>query len=189
MAELFQIGSKHGREITERYYFTMWFDSAAGYSDKLLDEVKKAIEKSGFPNISSNPVIVSSGGCLSMFGSEKFEAIKIVSNKTELDHFGCLYKATEFGNILHISLLFYTDNTKGCVKALQDAFKLMFKAFLGGATIKEQEYQEVFQRLFFMVVHEASSNLGVEAIHSEFDHRGNAKTDKSGLGGILSSFT
>lgn len=183
---LVKLGAKS--PVTDRYYFTLWFDNAAGYSDKYLQEVKTALTKSQFPQISFDNVHVKSGGCLfGLFGSEEFDAVHMESAEEELSDFGCLYKATEFGNLLHISLLFYQKEL-GFFAQLVAFIKAILSIFSKSSDIRKVEYKEAFTRLLFMSIHVAAENLGVDPIKSDFDDRKGRK-DASGLGGLIGKLT
>jgi hypothetical protein len=175
--------------ITNRYYFTLWFENATGYSDKFLEEVKKALEKSNFPQIAFKDAHVKSGGCLGLFGAEEFDAIHISSGQADLKELGCLYKSSEFGNLLHLSLLFYTKK-KGFFAMLIAIIKAIFSIFGKSSSIKEEEYKEVFNRLLFMSIDEAAGKLGVDPLQVEFDNRGSGSSkDSSGLAGLMNKFS
>lgn len=174
--------------INSRYYFTMWFDNATGYSDKFLAEVKKVLQQSNFPQIEYSDAHVQSGGCMGLFGGEQFDAVHISSKQKDLQDLGCLYKSTEFGNLVHISLLFYTKQI-GFFAKLAAMLKSLFSLFGSSSMIKEEEYKEVFNRLLFMSIQEAADKLGVDPLQVEFDSRSNGSSDSSGLSGLMSKFS
>ena len=174
--------------LTKRYYFTMWFENATGYSDQFLNEVKAALQKSNFPQINFQDVHVKSGGCLGIFGAEEFDAVHIESDQEDLKNIGCIYKSSEFGNLVHLSLLFYRKK-RGFFALLIAFIKALFSIFGKSNSIKEAEYQEVFYRLLHMSISEAASKLGSDPLQVEFDPRNSSKTSASGLSGLMSKFT
>jgi hypothetical protein len=174
--------------LTNRYYFTMWFENATGYSDQFLNEVKTALQKSNFPQINFQDVHVKSGGCLGRFGAEEFDAVHIESDQEDLKDIGCIYKSSEFGNLVHLSLLFYQKQRRGFFENLKAAIKALFSIFKKSNSIKEAEYQEVFYRLLHMSISEAASKLGSDPLQVEFDPRDSSKSSASGLSGLMSKF-
>jgi len=175
--------------IISRYYFTMWFENAEGYSDKFLDEVKNALRKSNFPQVEFSDAHVKSGGCLGIFGAEQFDAVHISSRQDDLKDLGCLYKSTEFGNLVHVSLLTYQKKL-GFLALLIKMIKGILSIFTKSSSIKEEEYKEVFNRLLFMSINEAAGKLGVDPLQVDFDSRhGAAGEGSSGLSGLMSKFT
>ena len=174
--------------ITNRYYFTMWFENATGYSDQFLNEVKAALQKSNFPQINFQDAHVKSGGCLGIFGAEQFDAVHIESNQEDLKGMGCLYKSTEFGNLIHVSLLFYAKK-RGFFEMLISFLKILLSFVVKSAAIKEAEYQEVFYRLLHMSIQEAAGKLGADPLQVEFDPRERSSSGSSGLSGLMSKFT
>ena len=174
--------------LMDRYYFTMWFENATGYSDQFLNEVKAALQKSNFPQINFQDVHVKSGGCLGIFGAEEFDAVHIESDQEDLKNIGCIYKSSEFGNLVHLSLLFY-QKERGFFELLIEFIKALFSTFGKSTSIKAAEYQEVFYRLLHMSISEAASKLGADPLQVEFDPRNSSKTSASGLSGLMSKFT
>ena len=174
--------------LMDRYYFTMWFENATSYSDQFLNEVKAALQKSNFPQINFQDVHVKSGGCLGIFGAEEFDAVHIESDQEDLKNIGCIYKSSEFGNLVHLSLLFY-QKKQGFFELLIAFIKALFSIFGKSTSIKEAEYKEVFYRLLHMSISEAASKLGSDPLQVEFDPRNSSKTSASGLSGLMSKFT
>lgn len=181
--------------ILSRYYFTMWFENATGYSEQFLDEVKKSLNQSNFPQVEFADAHVKSGGCLGLIGAEQFDAVHISSRQQDLKDLGCLYKSSEFGNLVHVSLLMYQKKV-GFFELLKRIFKLFLTILTMGifskaSTIKEEEYKEVFNRLLFMAINEAAGKLGVDPLQVEFDTRSSGSSingGTSGLSGLMNKF-
>jgi hypothetical protein len=173
----------------------MWFENATGYSEKFLDEVKKSLNQSNFPQVEFADAHVKSGGCLGLIGTEQFDAVHISSRQEDLKDLGCLYKSSEFGNLVLVSLLMYNKKV-GFFEILKRLFKLILTIFtMGmfskGSTIKEEEYKEVFNRLLFMAINEAAGKLGVDPLQVEFDTRpggSSSARSASGLSGLMNNF-
>ena len=173
------------RTITGRFYYTFWYENATGYSEKFLSGVQEAVASSGFPEIHQERATIHTGGCY-LFGNhmdfgatkkQSFDGYLFHSLRTDLAAQRCIYKATEFGNILHISIIFFTElpgcggNKSGC-----SSFK---KGLL------EQEYEEVFRRLVWMIVEEGTRRIGDNALHTEKSERPDSSGGKSGLASLL----
>lgn len=164
------------RNITGRFYYTLWYANAAGYSTKFLQAVQQSVAASAFPEVHQENVVVHTGGCYLLgnhfdFGSKKqsFDAVLFHSLRPDLKNQRCIYKATEFGNILHVTLLFFTE-VQGCMASANPVKKGLL----------EEEYEEVFQRLVWMLLVDATARMGVEAIHVEKSERPNSAGEKKG---------
>ena len=173
------------RNLTGRFYYTLWFENATGYSTKFLTAIQEAVTASAFPEILLERTTLHTGGCYFLgkqydFGTEKaqsFEGYIFHSLREDLAQQRCIYKATEFGNILHISILFYNE-VPGCNQNFSLGCSSKKKGLL------EKEYEEVFERIVWMIIEEASKRLGEDALHTEKSDRDAAKP--SGLSGLLS---
>ena len=172
------------RNITGRYYYTLWYNNATGYAAKFLTSVQEAIETSAFPEILVERKTFHTGGCYLLgkqwdYGTEKvqsFDGFVFHSLRPDLAAQRCVYKASEFGNILHVSIIFYTE-LPGC-SGSKPGCSDMRKGLL------DHEYEEVFERLVWMIVEEATRRLGDEPLHTEKSER-EKSGGKSGLGGLL----
>lgn len=152
----------------DRYYLTYWFADARGLADKYLGILDECIASANFPEIRVTPVTVTNGspaGCLSFLHRRwEFNALAIWSTKDQLSHSRCIYKATEFGNILHLSLIFYTHLPAGCNRIAAGATGAL-------GDINLSEYEEAFQRFIWMAVRAAVERLAVTPIKSQEDER------------------
>jgi hypothetical protein len=156
-----------------RSHVTFWFKDAAGYSEKYLALIKQALQKSHFPELNLEEVeVIVGGGCLSGSSKERFNGLSVYSNKKELRALRCLYKASEFSNLLHVSMIVYTLPA-GLIQRLVYAFLpfllslpvISFFFRKKDPTLKEIEYAEVLDNLIGMAGKEAIRNLGVEPLH------------------------
>lgn len=154
----------------DRYYLTLWFEEAKGFSEQYLNEVRSCIIQSRFPEVHIKPATATNhnAGCLAfLFPTFKFDAIAFWSKRDDLEHFRCLYKAKEFGNVLHISLMFYTQVDLGCNQMLSNLFKFA----QAGDDLEKAEYEEAFSRFVWMVLLEAADRLGSTPIKKQVDER------------------
>jgi hypothetical protein len=164
-----------------RSHVTFWFKDAAGYSEKYLVLVKEALHKSNFPELAIEDIEINAGGgCLSGRAKEKYTGLSVYSNKKDLRALRCLYKATEFGNLLHISmiiLLIPSMLPTGCLQSFKKK----------EPTLKEIEYAEVLEDLIEMAGEDATQHLGVEPVHvvkGKKEKGQKSGADKSGLGDL-----
>lgn len=160
--------SRPDTTMGDRYYLTYWFVDARGLAEKYLGILDECIASANFPDIRVTPVTVTNGspaGCLNFLHRRwEFNALAIWSTKDQLSHSRCIYKATEFGNVLHLSLLFYTHSSAGCSR-------LVAGAQGGLGDINLSEYEEAFQRFIWMAVRAAVERLAVTPIKSQEDER------------------
>jgi hypothetical protein len=153
-----------------RYYFTLWYKDARGFAAQVLEYVEDHVHQSQFPDIRIAPVTAQSKsqGCLSFLvpGGFRFDGIGLYSEREGQSHSRCLYKAREFGNVLHISLIFYTHKKPtGCSTLWQLARQAK------NDNLEEQEYAEAFQRFIWMLVRAAIESLSSEPLKSQLDER------------------
>jgi hypothetical protein len=164
----------------ERYYFTMWYEDARGFAEQVLEYVQDHVHQSQFPDIRITPVTAQSKslgcGCLSFLfpkGRFRFDGINLYSEREKLSHSRCLYKAREYGNVLHVSLIFYNHNKpQGCSMFGQQDRQT------SNDIIEEKEYEEAFHRFIWMLVRRAIESLSSEPLKSELDERKKRKSYK-----------
>jgi len=158
--------------IGKRYYFTLWYEDARGFAGQVLEYVQDHVHQSQFPDICIMPVTAQrkSQGCLSFLtpGGFRFDGIGLYSEREGLSHSRCIYKAREYGNVLHVSLIFYTHKKpQGCSLLRQQARQT------SKDNLEEQEYAEAFQRFIWMLVRAAIESLSSEPLKSQLDERKN----------------
>ena len=179
------------RTLTGRFYYTLWLKNAAGYSNKFLTCIQEAVDASAFPEILLERATLHTGGCYLPFidkqfdfGTDKvqsFDGYIFHSLREDLAQQRCIYKATEFGNILHVSILFYNEIPNlGCRERINQPIGCLPKK----QGLLEQEYVEVFERIVWMIIEEAAKRLDEEPLHIEKSDRDTPKKS-SGLGSLL----
>ena len=162
--------------ITGTLWQTLWYaKDAEGFEQKFRDEVKNAVQKSGFPDIVTEDVTVKTGGCFSPYKAEQFEAVQIYSQKKELESFRCCFTAEQFGNIMHIRIYFIENTKGGCAKLINKIISI----FEGGGlvSLKFNRYSEAWTDFIGMLFDQAIENLPIKPA---FKEKGEESSSKAG---------
>lgn len=88
-------------EVYESATWTIVFENAVGMQEKFYDLVKKAIEKTDFPNIKVSEVEAKTGGIF--FNSEVTKMVKMEPKESQFKKFRIYFRAVIFGNTAVIS--------------------------------------------------------------------------------------
>ena len=171
--------------ITGKYSKTLWYSlNADGFEIKFLEEVKSSLEKSGFPNLAVEEVTIKTGGFTTGYKNEQFEALQFYSKREDLEANRCCFSATQFGNVMHISIYFITNNEGGCAKGLSKLLSMLSGD--GRKSLKEEEYAQAWQDFILMLLNDAIRNLPVQAAHDK-DTDGSSGLSAKGLLGKLAN--
>lgn len=163
--------------ITGTLWQTLWYaNDVEGFEEKFREEVKRQVEKSGFPDIITEDVVVKTGGCFSQYKSEQFEAVQIYSRKPELESNRCCFTAEQFGNLMHIRIYFIQNNQGGCAKYL----KTLTGLFSGGIiSLKFNRYSQSWTDFIGMLFDQAIEHLPVKP---SFKEKGESNSTKNATG-------
>ena len=165
--------------ITGRRWYTLWYDNASGYESAFLEKLKANLDSSGFPDIVYEDVTIKTGGCLSGYKNEQFEAVQVYSKHEDLDTFRCCFTATQFGNIMHVSCYFITNNSGGCAKIINNIVSLF--SGNGRLSLKEDEYRQDWNDFVSLLFKHTIETLPTKPTHTE---KGDGNDGVAG-GGLL----
>tara|TARA_B110000046_G_scaffold66990_1_gene74938 strand:+ start:112 stop:672 length:561 start_codon:yes stop_codon:yes gene_type:complete len=168
--------------ITGRRFYTLWYDNASGYETAFLEKLRNNLDSSGFPDIAYENVTIKTGGCMSGYKNEQFEAVEVYSKHKDLSSFRCCFTAARFGNIMHISCYFITNSSGGCLKFINKIISLLSGA--GKLSLKEDEYKQAWNDFISLLFKHTIETLPTQPTHTK-EGDGNDGPNGGGLLGKL----